>query len=672
MAKRKRPDERFGRTSGRAEALARGVAAEDLERDIAAREAARHSEDTFDVMEPIDTPSIATQEVQEPKRMPIGEAEVLHAAKVLEEYKAQKKMFDMHITADEDWWRLRHWEQLNAKDGETNDETERGEIDPKSAWLFNSVISKHADFMDAVPTFAALPREAGDERAAKLLTAILPVIFERNDFEETYDNASLAKCKHGTGCYSATWDGTMYHGLGDIRIDEIDVLRLFWQGGVQDIQDSENLFYVVKMSRDAVKAAYPATSERLSGAHITGSVEEYRSDDYVDDSGMVEVVDWYYRKDGILHLCKFAAGTVLGATENDPESYPHGIYAHGQYPFFLDPYFKIKNSPAGFGLIDVGKSDQEQIDRTSRAMMNNVLGSSRQRTFISEAAGVNEEDLADPKKSIVRCAGMIDENNFRVIQPNANAEMYMSVITQKVQQMKDTSGNSEVMTGNAPSGVTAASAIAALQEQAGRTSRDAIKASYRVFARLTKCVIELIREFYDMPRAFRIVGEGGAASYVTFSRDDLTPHRIERLDGTAINAEPVFDISVSAQKSSPYAAMAQNELALQLYNAGFFDPARADQAIATLEMMDFKDKDKLIGKISQNGTLYQMVKVLSERLAKAEAMIGVGAPMQSRGASVPSGRTAEMPEQNAEGVVSEESGVTKKARERSAATTIPR
>jgi hypothetical protein len=295
-----------------------------------------------------------------------------------------------------------------------------------------------------------------------------------------------------------------------------------------------------------------------------------------------------------------------------------------------------------------------------------------QKTFISEGAGVNADDIADPKKKIIKFSGTLDDHNYRVSQPNANAEMYMNVISQKVNQMRETSGNNDVMSGNTPSGITAASAIAALQEQAGKTSRNAIKASYRVFTRMCKIIIELIREFYDTARVFRIVGEGGGRQYATFSNKDMAPHTVQRLDGTVIEAEPVFDIVVSAQKSSPYASMAQNELALQFYNAGFFDPSRADMVLATLEMMDFKDKDKIIARISQNGTMYQMLQILTERLAKAEAMLGISQQMNSGAKSMSPGGKAEMPEQNEEGVVSEESSVTKKARERSAQSTIPR
>ena len=609
------------------------------------------------------------------EKMPpaIGEEAVKHAQVILQEYKAAKQFFDSHVISDEKWWELRHWEDLNSEDGETNSARERGEIDPKSAWAFNSVINKHADFMDAVPTFVVLAREESDENAAELLSQILPVIYEQNNYEEKYDAVAHDKCTHGTGCWGVFWDGKKLGGLGDITITDVDVLRLFWEGGVKNIQDSPNLFYVTEMNREDAEAAYPELAPRLNTGGVSNTVEEYSTVDYVDKTGKVEIVDWYYHRGDVLHLCKFAAGVVLFSTENEPENFPNGIYKHGKYPFFIDRMYVVKRSPAGFGIIDIAKSDQEVIDRTRREAVNDVL-SGGQKTFVKDDAGVNLDDVADPKKKIIRFSGQLDDRNFRTVQPTSNAESYMNVVAQSISQLKETTGNNDVVSGNVPAGVTAASAIAALQEQAGKTSRDVIKASYRVHAEVARCVIELIREFYDMPRTFRIIGEGGVAKYRQFSNKLLRSRKVTKLDGTAIDIEPIFDISVSAQKSSPYSAMAQNELAIQFYNAGFFNPANADMALLAIEMMDFKDKDKLIGKISKNGTLYQMVSVLSERLAKAERALGISAGI-TPGVSAPSsapGGSMEMPEQNAEGVVSEESHVTKKARERAADSTKPR
>ena len=67
--------------------------------------------------------------------------------------------------------------------------------------------------------------------------------------------------------------------------------------------------------------------------------------------------------------------------------------------------------------------------------------------------------------------------------------------------------------------------------------------------------------------------------------------------------KPIFDIKVSAEKASPFTKISQNELALQLYNAGMFNPEMKGQAILALSMLDFEGKNAIIAKISSEGTV---------------------------------------------------------------------
>ena len=607
------------------------------------------------------------------KPLPIGRESVAQAMSVLRDYKSQKTHFDSHVIADEEWWQLRHWNIINAKDGEDGNDRARGELDSRSAWLFSNVVNKHADFMDATPTFAVLPRERNDEAAAKALSQIIPVILEQNKIEQLYNDFCYDKVKHGTSIWGVFWDPDKRRGLGDVSIRVIDPLSLFWEGGIGNIQDSANVFYVTKVNRETAKRAYPALKDRLDSAVTSGLTEQYLNDDYVDESGKVEVVDWYYKVGDVLHWCKFAAGEVIAATENAPDTYPNGLYKHGMYPFFPDVMYPIKNSVGGFGVIDVGKHAQEEIDRMGRGLIGNVLGSSKGKTFVSDALGINPQDLADPRKEILKFTGSMDDSKYRNVQPASNADVYVGAINHKVNEMKETTGNLDAAVGNAPSGVTAASALAAMQERAGKTSRDVIKGTYRTYADMVSCVIELIREFYTMPRTFRITGAEGQNEYVTFSNKEMNPTRVQRSDGTFADVEPIYDVIVSAQKADAYSSMAQNEFSLQLYNAGFFAPERADQALAAIELMDFRDKQKVIEKISRNGTLLQMVQVLSERLAKAESMLGL---TQSQAQPTPDGagapqRAAKMPEQNELGTVDTEPAIVKNAKERAANVAVP-
>ena len=84
---------------------------------------------------------------------------------------------------------------------------------------------------------------------------------------------------------------------------------------------------------------------------------------------------------------------------------------------------------------------------------------------------------------------------------------------------------------------------------------------------------------------------------------------------------PLFDIEITAQKQSPYSKMSQNELALQFFGAGFFNPQIADQALVCLDMMDFDRKEFVMQKISQNGGMYQQMLMMQQQMLKMAQVI---------------------------------------------------
>ena len=265
------------------------------------------------------------------------------------------------------------------------------------------------------------------------------------------------------------------------------------------------------------------------------------------------------------------------------------------------------------------------------------------------------------------------------------APIYVQVVKDKIDELKETTGNRDVSTGGTTSGVTAASGIAAMQEAGSKLSRDNNKASYRAFRKVVNLVIELIRQFYDMPRCFRIMGENGVARYVQYSNAGIQPQAQGMDFGQDMGFRlPLFDIEITAQKQSPYSKMSQNELALQFYSAGFFDPARADQALICLDMMDFDRKHFIMQKIQQNGTMFQMIQQLQQQMMMLAQMVDQnrgsniaeqlmaqftgGAPV----APVDGGSAPNVEETEAlGGDDKKESSTTKKARQRVAESTSP-
>ena len=538
----------------------------------------------------------------------IGKEQVQKASLTLQKYKEGKANLEKRIVDNEQWYKIRHWECMRDK---TQD------VQPASAWLFNCIANKHADAMDNFPSPNILPREEGDKAEAEMLTSIVPVILEQNEFEETYSDVMNYKLKMGTGIYGVFWDKSKLNGLGDISIRKIDLINLFWESGIMDIQRSRNLFHVELADNDILMQTYPQLQGKLGTA--TMDITKYVYDDKVDTNDKSIVVDWYYKKNvngkTVLHYCKYVNDVVLFATENDPNYADRGWYDHGLYPFVFDPLFTTEGTPTGFGYIDVGKDSQAYIDRGNQAIMQNMLANAKPRHFIRNDGSVNEEEYADLTKDFIHVDGQLGQDSVLPVQGKPLNDIYVQILINKIDELKETTGNRDISTGGTTSGVTAASAIAAMQEAGSKLSRDNNKASYRAFRKICLMVIELIRQFYDMPRKFRIMGENGAARYVQYSNAGILPQHQGFEMGMDMGFRlPLFDIEITAQKQSPYSKMSQNELALQFFGAGFFNPQIADQALACLDMMDFDRKEFIMQKIAQNGGMYQQMMMMQQQM----------------------------------------------------------
>ena len=605
----------------------------------------------------------------------IGKEQIHKASTILQKYKEGKANLERRIVDNEQWYKLRHWECMRDK---------KDEIQPTSAWLFNCIANKHADAMDNFPSPNILPREEGDKGEAEMLSSILPVILDQCEFEETYSEVQNYKLKTGTGVYGVFWDNTKLNGLGDISIRKVDIINLFWESGIMDIQKSRNVFHVELADNELLMSAYPQLEGKLGTA--TMDITKYIYDDNVDTNNKSIVVDWYYKKNvggkTVLHYVKYVNDEVLYASENDPNLAERGWYDHGMYPFVFDTLFAVEGTPTGFGYIDVGKSSQEYIDRGNQAIMKNMLANAKPRHFIRTDGAVNEAEYADTTKDFIHVDGSLGQDSILPVQGKPLNNIYVEVINNKIEELKETTGNRDVSTGGTTSGATAASAIAAMQEAGSKLSRDNNKASYRAFRKICLMMVELIRQFYDLPRKFRILGENGIMKYVEYSNAGIQPQHQGFDFGEDMGFRlPLFDIEITAQKQSPYSKMSQNELALQFFGAGFFNPQIADQALACLEMMDFDRKEFIMQRISQNGGMYQQMmqmqqmmlgmageldKVKGTNMAEQMAMGMQGGGMPMGGGSP---NIAETEALGGDG--KSESSTTKKARQRVAESTDP-
>ena len=555
-----------------------------------------------------------------PEKPIIGVDQVRKAMDTLKKYKSGKANLEGTIVNNELWWRLRHWRTVDQ-----NHKIDLKEPRPASGWLFNVIISKHADFMDSYPSADILPREKNDKQEAQSLSSIIPVVLEMNKFQSVYSDEVWYKLKNGTGVYGIFWDPSKLNGLGDIAIRSMDLLSLYWEPGITNIQNSRNLFSVELVDTEVLNESYPEYRGQFRDSD-KDMIQKYVYDDNITTEGKSLVVDWYYKKrvgtKKVLHYCKFVGDIVLYASENDPDKRENGWYDHGKYPFVFDVLFKEEGLPYGFGFVDVCKNPQISIDIMNNAFEKNLQMNANPRYFMRGDGGINEEEFSDPNKMVIHVDGNLGEDSIQPVQGNALNGNYITLIQEKIDEMKETAGNRDASTGGTAAGVTAASAIAAMQESAGKTSRDMIKTSYRAYEEVVEFVIELIRQFYSLPRQFRILGEQGQDEYVTYTNQGIQPQSLGSEYGVDMGYRlPVFDIKVSAEKENRFTQLSQNELALQFYNGGFFNPEQSDQVLACLDMMDFQGKDQVVQRVSQNGGMYKTMVMMQQQMLQMAEMI---------------------------------------------------
>ena len=636
---------------------------------------------------------IKTKETAAPEAMsaagvqPIGAEQLKKFTQVLEKYKAGKAKTESRILASENWWKLRN----TIEEQKVTNIGADGGFTATSGWLHNVIVSKHADAMEAYPEPNILPREEMDKGEAQKLSAIVPCVLEQNQFETTYSDNMWQKLKTGTGVYKVVWEQGKLNGLGDIGVERVNLLNIYWEPGVTDIQRSRYFFHTELCDKDMLEQMYPQLEGKLKGKGFVST--KFLYDDHVDTENKHTVIEVYYHKfvggKNTLQYCKYVGDQVLYATENDIQPVVDeitqqvklpmavtGLYDHGKYPYVFDALYPIEGSPCGYGYVDICRNPQMVIDLLNTSFVKNAMVGAVPRYFRRQDGGVNAEQFLDLSNPLVDVAGNIDENALRRIEHDTLDSNYIAVLDRTIQELRETSGNTETSTGNISSGVTAASAIAALQEASGKGSKDSTQTSYRAYTQIVDLCIELIRQFYNLPRQFRIVGEYGMQKFESYSNAGLQPQHQGNDFGQDMGFRlPVFDIKVSAQKKNVYTKVSQNELALQFFQHGFFNPQMTDQTLMCLEMMDFDGKDGIMQKVAQNGTMFQkLLQYMQLALTLAQAVDPMAAEqigmdiMQTMGggaASMSGGNAKMFQSDHIAGLGKKEPGIVANARSRS-------
>jgi hypothetical protein len=248
------------------------------------------------------------------------------------------------------------------------------------------------------------------------------------------------------------------------------------------------------------------------------------------------------------------------------------------------------------------EKQQRYADKLDQIVLKNALMASHNKLLVTEASGFDTEDLRDWSKEVHRGESLNGVTWFSTPPLPAYIIGYIDKIREGIKQE---SGANDFSRGMVTGGVTAATAISAMQEMSNKRARMIARMLHESFRDAVRFEIEVEREFNFFTRKVNVTIDGEQKES-TFESAML----VKRAPGNAML--PIeFYISVKAQQETKYSAMSQNELSLRMLQSGIMTPAQA------VELMVFEGKDQLLKQLKEQAQEAKAAQQLSPQQAGA-------------------------------------------------------
>lgn len=508
---------------------------------------------------------------------------------------------------NEKLYHAKHWEVINSKDSNAPK--------PVTPIIFSTIENLKADMLEETPKAVIRPENLKDDILAKMLSKIIEQDLDASDYAVEYEDLCLDLLLYGWNVQEVLFDQDAHQGRGLACIRRVAPMCFMSDPSCEDIQNGRACFKATQRTKEWFREHYPEQYSKIT--YRTDIADEYNRDANVRSKGDAQcqylIEAWVKRYDAqtgkdSVHMAILGGDVLL---ELSCDAKPEGYYDHGQYPFVVAPLVKIAGSPLGLGVPDMSENAQLQTDKIDQIILKNSYMASHNKLLVTDASGFDAEDLSDWEKDVHRGESLSGVTWFST--PPLPSYM-LSYLQLKRESIREESGANDQSRGQTTAGVTAASAISALQAAATKRSTQQSDALHSKFKKAVRMLLDVEREFGDEGREVIIVVQGEEQHRVMSKAD------FARLSETG---EPIeYQVTIKTAKQSRYETVATNELALQLGNiyGQMIDP------IDILHMMEFEGRDLAIERIiasrqselvqlrTQNAQMQQAVEQLSQQV----------------------------------------------------------
>ena len=477
---------------------------------------------------------------REEQRLDADERELLERAlRLFEEFRTAHR--PMHEQA-------RVGRQLRALKDDTLPKTA-----PKLNNLNSTIDNVIADQLDNLPEAKMLPERPELQDSADILTDVVRYALYQSAFDEQYAEVMEDCAVTGTGVLQVFWDEALDDGRGMARCERWEMESFCPDPLFEDIQDGRAVFKTAFYPREWFEEHYPDKAQYIGG----DAFWEPRTAYSPEGEAPILLIEYWWRdydaasKRYRVHMAQVAGGALLYYSGEQ------SVYSHGKYPFVVFRYRKQAGSPFGISLMDDYADQWRATCRYAKYVDDNARASSRQRFIYREDSGLDGKALADWSKDFIGTRGNIDDASLRSFQASPLNPQVMNFMTYLVDTMKQDSGQNQFSRGEGGLGVTAASAIQALQEAGGKITRLHTASYKECFRQVVEQMIYILSDKITTERVIMVAGRS--------SSGELIPRNVKLVPGKGRAIErPPYNVRVQVQRRSPLQIQANNEFVMQV------------------------------------------------------------------------------------------------------------
>lgn len=548
-----------------------------------------------------------------------GEALVNKAYELFEEFKSAYASEWLRLNKNEHLYLGKHWDDM----GDMN--RNNGDPRPMTPVINSTVENLHADLMDNYPQATIQPENPQDQAVADVVGALVRQNHDSMGYRKTYANACHDLLVGGYCVQEVGYDANANYGIGSAYIRYIDQHNILFDPQVTNIQDGRAVFKISPRTIAWLEQRYPEHAGQFVKDPYT--LETDSEVTYDQDKSVLMIEYWWREYDTTeqrwrVHMALMAGHQLL---EDSREAKPEGYISLGEYPFVVTPLFRRKNSALGYGIPDLFGDMQKYSDKLDQIALKNAQMASHNKLLVTEASGFDADDLRDWSKDVHRGESL---NGITWFPTPSLPEYFVQQPAIMRQGIKEESGANDFSRGSTSSGVTAASAIAALQEMSSKRSRMIAMQMHEAFKECVRMEVEFEREYNILPREVLLTIDG-QRQVATFES------AIMERETALGNRVPIeFFISIKVERENRWSVTAHNELMLQMVQLGVLRPNQA------VELMEFEGKETILGKIANAGPSQEQMaqmQAMQEQQALDASMAELPVPEQMNNQVAPVG-----------------------------------